>query len=335
MLKIVAPLNAVDDVNPLIDAGASELYCGVLTRKWLRKYTPVVSPNRREWRDANLGSFDELEEVVKSAHSRDVSVALTLNAQYFTEKQVPDLKRYVKKAVGTGVDAFFVSDIGAICLIREIDDSVGVHLSSVAATFNSSAAKFYGKLGAGRIILPRHLRLKEIKEVVKSNSGLEFEAFVMYNRCPNVDGLCTFLHGSAEYGLGTNGCALLYDIEEFPKDEGVRRNVKNIQTWTHTPDGFVTNLAIQCGLCALYDFERWGLHAIKIIGRGKPLWMKLVGVKLALQFVDLLKKNPSKKRFMSVVRKKVENDLIDDHPRFCNALNCHYPELIRWNMPYF
>ncbi|MFH0860225.1 MAG: U32 family peptidase [Candidatus Altiarchaeota archaeon] len=327
-MNVASPVNGVHETELLISAGASELYCGYLPRYWIRKYTPVGSLNRREWADANLKDISELEEIVGIAHDFGVTVSLGLNAQYYSEKQVPDLRRYVDETLSAGVDSYLVSDIGLLRLLREDYEDVALHLSSVAHVYNSLAAGFYERMGVRRIILPRHLTVDEIKKVVKGKSKVEFEAFILYNRCANCDGLCTFQHGSEEYGLGANACSLDYKIIPVPPSSRVSSNIEYYAKSCLSPQGFMDNIAFQCGLCALYEFKRLGLHSVKIIGRSKPLWMKLLGVRLTSFLIGFLDENPTKSEFTDTVKGIVEYDLMGGRIRTCTQYNCYYPEML-------
>jgi len=60
-MKILAPLNSPREIRPLLEAGADEIYCGVLAREWKDRYTNVGSINRREWSTSNLNTYQELE----------------------------------------------------------------------------------------------------------------------------------------------------------------------------------------------------------------------------------------------------------------------------------
>jgi hypothetical protein len=46
MIKILAPVDKVEEVSQVIEAGADELYCGLTSGEWLQKYT-LAAINRR------------------------------------------------------------------------------------------------------------------------------------------------------------------------------------------------------------------------------------------------------------------------------------------------
>jgi len=327
-VEVVAPVNSTEEVKPLISAGASELYLGVLDKTWIRRYSPVCAPNRREWRDSNLDGFCELAEVVEEAERFGVPVSVAVNPTYFAGCQERDLEEYVKKACEAGVDSFFVPDPATVALLSELDLGVGVHVSSVASVFNSEAVKFYRSLGADRFILPRHLKLSEIGGIVKGNQGTRFETFVLFNRCVNVDGLCTFLHGEERYGLGDNACSMRYSINAAPKNKRTEKNIREYIQATQDPDQIIENTIFQCGLCALPYFRRWGVHAVKVIGRGKPLWQKEYGVRLVKLFLNFLEEKPTEREYRMSVREFVQNRVFPDRQRKCNPFNCYYPALL-------
>jgi len=324
MVLINAPVNSPSEVEPTVKAGASEVYCGLIDGEWDRKYSAVCAPNRREWRESNLKSFRELAQVVGKAHALDVPVSLAVNAPYFSGSQEKDLLRYVKKAHSTGVDNLMVADIGTLLRLSELGLDVDVSLSSVAGAYNSQAISFYRGLGVERAILPRHLCLSEIHSILKSHPDFKFEVFILFNRCLFSDGLCTFLHGSKEYGLGRNVCGRRFKVKEMP---GGRENTLFEEVF-HSPESAPQNFSFQCGMCALYDLSRWGVYGVKVVGRGKPFWMREFGVRMLKKIIDHLEEKPSKVIFMRDVRSIVENTVFADSKRPCNQFNCFFPELI-------
>lgn len=329
MTSIIAPVNSPAEVEPLAAAGAGELYCGLIDASWNRKYSPVCSPNRREWRDSNLKSFRELASVVTRAHKRSLPVSLALNAPYFAGCQEKDLASYARKAAEAGVDAILLADIGALLLLREMDLGVKLHVSSVAGVYNSQAVSFFKRLGVHRIILPRHLTLSEIRSIMKSHPKIKFEVFTLFNRCIHSDGLCTFLHGDESFGLGANMCARKHRITAKPSNAMIRASIGRLDKVYHTPAGITQNLAFTCGLCGLHDLVKWGVYGVKIVGRGKPLWMREYGVKIIRTLLKHIEEDkPSRGEFIKDVRTIIEHTVFSDTSRPCTDFNCFYPEVL-------
>lgn len=196
-MKILAPINSPKEVKKVIQAGADEIYCGILSRNWMEKYTNIASSNRREWRAANLRSFDELQEVTDIAHSNNTPVYLALNALY-TKKEYPLVFEQIERSQKIGVDALIVADLGLLLSLRQKKIDLDIHLSTGGTTFNSQTAEFYKELGVSRIVLPRHLQIQEIKQIVRRCPSLKFEVFILNSGCKNIDGFCTFQHGVNE-----------------------------------------------------------------------------------------------------------------------------------------
>ena len=154
--------------------------------------------------------------------------------------------------------------------------------------------------------------------------------FILYNRCLFSDGFCTFLHGDECFGLGENACTKTYAIKANSCRGGSTRNIRRLDSAYHTQQGINQNLSFTCGLCALYDLAKWGVHGVKIVGRAKPLWMRELGVRMIRKFLRHIDEdNPSRRNFIRDVRSIVENTVFADVRRPCTDLNCFYPEVLR------
>ena len=86
-MKILSPVNNVSETKTLIESGAGELYCGVLSKQWLKEYSHAGTINGAPSRFNNLRSYIELKQVVEIAHSYDVPVFFTLNSHYYSKAQ--------------------------------------------------------------------------------------------------------------------------------------------------------------------------------------------------------------------------------------------------------
>jgi collagenase-like PrtC family protease len=187
-------------------------------------------------------------------------------------------------------------------------------------------------MGVSRITLPRHLTLKEIKEIVQNLSGLETTAFIFNSRCINVDGFCTFQHGLS--GKKTplfykNACMLPYEISPIPlspvaQEEDIANDsplISRQRVWEtiHLDD-------YPCGACALYEFKKMNLTSLKIVGRGNTTERKLADITFFQTLLNHLYNNkPSKYDFRDFSRTLYTKT----YQRPCRPFMCHYPSVLQ------
>jgi putative protease len=342
MVKILSPISRTDEVEEVIQAGADELYCGILTPEWGERYSVAASPNRREEDNPitntspHFRDFSELKEAVRVAHSLNVPVHLALNEHYYTFKQYPFLFDYVDSSLQAGVDAFILSDVAFLLSLKERYPEMNIHVGTGGTTFNSETAKFYQDLGVRRIILPRHLEVKEVRAIVKNTPHMEFEVFILNSRCANVDGFCTFQHGLADFipekekkRPYENACMLPYEISihiEGLGEEEAETVIKEKISWER--QHIWSGLHIDdrpCGVCALYEFEEMGIYGVKIVGRENLKAKKVKDTKFLRTLVDLLDdRGLDKKAF----REKARQLYHDTYKWPCIIFKCYYPSVL-------
>jgi len=323
-MKLLSPVDKVEEVEKLIKAGAEELYCGVLTPDWHNKYI-AGSISRRPGGGANFTTFDELQSCVDIAHSYAVPVFLTLNEHYYIPKQYPFILDYVEKALNTGVDALLVADLALLLTLQQMNVNTKLFISTGGTAFNSETVRFYQDLGASRIILPRHLTIQEVGDISSKVSDIELEVFIFNSRCPNVDGFCTFHHGLADESfesLYKNACLLPYEISVASNEdieEGcISWERQHIWQNIHVDD-------YPCGVCALYEFNEINVAGVKIVGRGNPLPRKLTDIIFIRLLLDFLRdREPTREEFRETARKLY----METYKRQCRVYMCYYPEVL-------
>ena len=356
MIHILSPVCSAADTAAVIDAGAAEVYCGVMTGAWQKRYTNVGSPNRREWRVSSMRGYDELSAVVQAAHERRGRVFLTLNALY-TAGQYDGVREQVHAAIDTGVDALIVADLGLLLSLRYFGWTRDIHVSTGGTSFNRETVAFYRDLGACRVILPRQNRIREIVAIKAAHPDLEIETFILNRGCKNIDGFCTFHHGTNEIQRGwwwnipkklhadhyilnalkrmprkirdalsrtrlissDSACFLAFESHVVSKAgaQAVATLRKNLRDNFNLFNGFDT-----CGACALWDFDRAGICSVKIVGRSNPIEKKLNDVRFLKRCLDFLASAaPTREEYAGFVRQAYES---------VYGFNCHdwcyYPE---------
>ena len=289
-MKIVAPIASAAEVVPLIEAGADELYCGLVPQSWVRRFGSSGA-NRRIF--GNLRDEDELAEVVRLARARGGRVSLVMNAPHYSGPQAAALVELAGVFAALGGDALIVGDIGVLALLAAEGLALRLHASSLLSCRNHQAAALHRDLGAHRVVLPRDLAVAEIAALVAATPGVEFEAFVLNDGCVFEEGQCHTLHLPGK--LGGPICLDSHRISHVRADGAGLSTLETAALaendaryrewlWSRFSCGFsVTEEGYPfgpCGLCAMPRLAEAGITALKIAGREAPLARKLRSVEM-------------------------------------------------------
>ncbi|MCK5213787.1 MAG: U32 family peptidase [Candidatus Omnitrophica bacterium] len=354
-MKILAPVNKANEVGPVIQAGADELYCGIIPGDWMQKYGNVASLNRREWKTANLMRFEELERIVFIAHKHRVPVYLTLNALYSNE-QYPLLLKQLELIKNVPLDALIVADLSLLLSIRDLDLGIDIHLSTGATLFNSNTIEFFEQFGISRVVLPRQLQIEEIRRVSRKKLALKFEVFVLNSGCKNIDGFCTFQHGvketqhknfwnlpkklnldrhilnairrlpkklGAKVQTGVFGadsaCLLDYKIARLEIASEAAGEKENGVVIDKMSSGFNLLSGVDtCGACQLAEFKNMGIEAVKIAGRNYSMAKKIKDVKFLRTLLSHLEERSFEEEEYHALTRKVYKQIYKiDCGKFC------------------
>lgn len=347
-MKILSPFSKKEEVIPLIEAGADELYCGIMPGEWEKKYSIFDTLNRREGFGANFSNFKDLQYAIHFAHKRGVSVYVTMNGLY-SQEQYHLIQKIVEKLKDINVDGLIIADIGLLLMLQEKKIFEEIHMGTGGTTFNSKTASFYKRLGVSRIILPRHLTVNEIRDISENNLvNIDLEVFILNTLCPNIDGFCTFYHGlsligkeiapqvnykkkgkkvkffhSHDVNYKAHGCNLKFSIEVFD-DSGkkIRRGTTHVpKNKKQAKAGFKA-----CGGCAISDFNDMKIKNLKIVERGAPTEAKIRDTRFIRKVLDILskQKNLSRKQFIHKTQKLYCDIYKCDR---CSGFSCYYPDI--------
>jgi len=313
-LKILAPADRLVEVRPLIDAGADELYGGFIPSAWDETYGEVGSINKRTFQAAQFATIDELAKAVELSHGMGVRFYLTLNNDFYTPKQMPAVLKLAQEAAAVGVDGLLVADLGLILELNKLRLPLELHLSILSAVLNSQAALFFKDLGVARVVLDRTLTVQEIAKVVANVPSLEFEAFVMYGKCPNIEGLCSFFHHDDPDHVWP--CGRACELKPVPADNPEAAAAAAAQSgWAEAVRGNA------CGLCGVYDLMKAGLTAAKIAGRGRKTEHKLAAIAALKTIRDLTAMGASRVDVAKAAR--ASHERLFDLP--CSPYECYFP----------
>lgn len=287
--EILAPVRAADEVDALVDAGASRLYCAVAPRAWTERYSRAVWLSRRS-PGAAISDLATLGHVVERAARRGVAVELALNAPSYTAEQIDRALELARGAIRSlGVSAAIVAEPSLMLALGE--EGLPFVASTVAVGDNAEALGLFRELGAARAVLPRHLRGDEIAELAEQLAGFPLEVITLYDGCAFEEGNCHTLHGLPaapafcqipwRLEVQARGAALPEEdraLWEQATDEYRKWLVWSDACGAPVDPGGAPNGT--CALCALPALAAAGVAAFKIAGRQAPLLRRLRGVEM-------------------------------------------------------
>ncbi len=314
-MLILSPADSASEVDGLVDAGADELYAGLVPPFWAESFGPVVSPNRRSYPEANVSSLDALADLVHAAALRDVPVHLALNATPVPEAMIPKMVAFAADLARLGVGGVIVSDLPLLVALRDARfRRLDIHASTLFSAFNGAAVAFLRRIGATRVILAREVAVAETAAIVAAAPDTPIEVIGLRGRCPNIEGFCTHLHDDPGR---TWPCELRYGKEwrgpgAFP--DGVRDAIARDEG---------TGRADSCGLCAIPLLERAGVHAFKIVGRGADSARKITAVAAAKAMRDFGRAGVPG---AAACARRGKGMFRDATRRDCGPQDCYYPE---------
>jgi putative protease len=176
-IELLAPGGDLDSIKAAIIAGANAIYCG------LDRFN---ARNRAE----NI-AFEDLNGIIRLAHSRDCEVFLTLNI-IIVESEIPALIGLLNRLVNTRIDGVIVQDLGMFYLLSHYFPGLKIHASTQLTTHNEGQIKFLARLNATRVNLSRELSLEEIKALtlIGHENNVLTEVFVHGSYCLSFSGIC-------------------------------------------------------------------------------------------------------------------------------------------------
>jgi U32 family peptidase len=240
-IELLAPGGDIDSIKSAIIAGADAVYCG------LDKF------NARN-RATNI-CFDDLQGILRLAHSHNCQVFLTLNI-IFVDSEIPALIALLNKVVNTSIDGIIVQDIGLFHILSTYFKGLSIHASTQLTTHNEGQIAFLSKLQASRINLSRELNIDEIGTLTTfaHSKNILTEVFVHGSYCICFSGICymSSVHGgnSGNRGRCSQPC----------RDQYIQTSAGN---------NFPLNLKDNSAFTNLKELADAGVDSLKIEGRIK------------------------------------------------------------------
>ena len=276
--ELLAPAGSLEKMKYALEFGADAVYAGL----------PNFSLRAR------INKFDEknINEAINYAHCKNKKIYLTINI-FARNYHLKNLEKHLRSLKNNLPDAFIISDLGVVEIVKKILPKAKIHLSTQANTTNWQAAKAWHKMGVQRIVLARELNLEEIKEIHRKVPKLELEYFVHGAMCMAYSGRC-FLSAwqtgrSSNLGDCAQNCRWRYQLVEE------KRPAEYIPIEQDEHGAYLLNSKDLCLIEYLDELKDAGITSFKIEGRAKSVYYLAQAVKAYRQALDIKTGDKDKK----------------------------------------
>ena len=321
-MAVLVPLNNATALERLNSAGVEEVYVGFHDEAWDLEFgTAEINRMSGFGAEANPFDFEKMCAHLRRARDLGMRAFVCFNAASYSPEHVAFIEqRYLPRIAEAGGTGAIVSGQALIAGARVA--GLEAVVSTIAGVFNERLAAHYRDCGATRIIVPRDLSSDEIAGIMCAVPNVEYEVFLMRNGCMFSDSHCMGCHRSGHPSL----CLALregdVDINLVAGDEDdtflaqARRTEWLLNMHYHRRT---------CGLCALWRFERLGVAAYKVVGRGDDVDDLVADAALVVRNAAFARTCSSEAEYL----RRMERPR--DPASLCGngGLSCYYPEISR------
>ncbi|MBI5826189.1 MAG: U32 family peptidase [Deltaproteobacteria bacterium] len=175
--EVISPAGNLASLKAAVDSGADAVYIGFSD-----------STNARNFEGLNF-THEEIAEGIRHVRAKGKKFFVAVNTFPQTDT-CAKWRTAVDRAVELGADAVIIANLGILKYARDRHPGANIHLSTQASASNYESINFYNRhFGIKRVVLPRVLTVREIKEL-KKNTDVEIEVFALGGLCINIEGRC-------------------------------------------------------------------------------------------------------------------------------------------------
>lgn len=204
--ELLAPAGSMESFYAAVNSGADSVYLG--------------GKNFNARQNSKNFDNDEMMDIIRYAHNKNVKVYVTLNT-VLKDEEILEALNYAVFLYENDVDAVIVQDLGLLYLIKKHIPGLSVNMSTQSSVYDEYGVKFFDRYNVNKVIMARELSLGQLKEVVK-NTNIDIEVFVHGALCACYSGQCymsSFLGGrSGNRGKCAQPCRLSYSF--YDKETG-------------------------------------------------------------------------------------------------------------------
>ena len=256
-MELLSPGGSIEKIETAFNYGADSVYFG------LKDFSLRTNAKNVEY-----GTQEELRRIKQRYGGK---LYCTVNI-YFHEDDIVKLEDKLPSISDYPFDAFILSDIGILDILRSRFPNAEYSLSTQASCINARSAKIYHDMGFNKVILGRETPLSDIRRIKDSNPDLLIETFVHGAMCMAYSGRCflsSHLAGrSGNYGDCSHTCRWNYRLAlEEEERPGRYYPVLEENDWTT-----IMSSKDLCMIDHLAELRDAGVDTLKIEGRMKSIY---------------------------------------------------------------
>ena len=201
--ELLSPAGGWECARAAVENGADAIYFG------LDRFNARMR--------ADNFTLADVPELMKFLHGRGVRGYLAFNTLVF-EGELAEAEEFLREAIGAGVDAAIVQDVGLCRMIRRLSPDFPIHASTQMTVTGSAGVEMARELGASLVVVARECSAVEIARLTETlgEKALPIEAFVHGALCVAYSGQCLTSEAlggrSANRGECAQACRLPYEL---------------------------------------------------------------------------------------------------------------------------
>lgn len=186
-MELLAPAKNAEIAIAAINCGADGVYIGA------KKFSA---------REDAGNSLSDIEKVAAYAHKYYARVYVALNT-ILRNDELDEAVGLIRRIHSLGCDGLIIQDVGLLEY-----NLPPIPLIASTQMHNDSLEKilFLQNVGFKRVILPREMTLKEIREI-KAKTSIELECFIHGSLCVSYSGQCTLSYALGGRSANRGACA--------------------------------------------------------------------------------------------------------------------------------
>ena len=211
---------------------------------------------------------------------------------------------------------FIIADIALLVYLKERGIKCSIHLSGECAELNSLSIDFFNKFHISRYIFHRKNTIDDMKKCIENNKikNLEYEAFILNERCHFTGAFCSSLHCDELMHL----CKVPYEIGKVNKDSCHFKDVDKMLAGVYDDNEYIEDEeededeykigSTGCGLCALRKLKEGGVTHLKVVGRGNYIDIMEKDIQNLRRAIDIMERSHDEIEFKQVMKDRIFNN---------------------------